>query len=142
MQDAVDEGFVLKDGLSFIRLRFDKVRIKGRVHCMHGLFVDTDKFLVVRETGGRQLVKTDTYSYHAGIEGRSARTIFQYDNFHAYTREGHPDAHHKHRFDPTTWQEITPPEWVSEDAWPHLSDVLAELRDWWETTGRFLDLEQ
>ena len=70
-----------------------------------------------------------------------SRTIFRYDNFHAYTREGHPDAHHKHLFDLTTWQEIPPPEWIGEAHWPHLSDVITELRRWWETTGQHLDLD-
>jgi hypothetical protein len=81
------------------------------------------------------------YTYHAGIEGSASRSIFRYDNAHTYVREGHPDTHHKHTFDHSTWTEKAPPEWIGEERWPHLGDVLAELRQWWETTGQHLDLD-
>ena len=81
-------------------------RIEGRVHCDHGRFVDARKTL---ETRDDNVVRTNRYGYHAGIEGARERPIFRYDNAHAYLREDHPDEHHKHRFDPVTWQEIEPP---------------------------------
>ena len=84
-------------------------------------------------------MRTFKYAYHAGVEGSSNRPIFRYDN--ADTKVGHGDAHHKHKFEPTIWNQILPPLWVGEEGWPHLSEVLEELRDWWEATGRFLDLD-
>jgi hypothetical protein len=39
-------------------------------------------------------------------------------------------------FDHTTWREILPPKWVGEEAWPHLNEVVEELRDWWENEGK------
>lgn len=140
MQDFRDEGFLLADSLSVRRLRADRLLIEGRIQCKGGLFINVEKFLAVRVVGGRRQVRTVRYTYRAGVEGSQDRPVFRYDNFHAYSREGHPDAHHKHRFDYTTWREIAPPEWIGEDKWPHLSDVIEELRRWWETTGRHLDL--
>jgi hypothetical protein len=35
---------------------------------------------------------------------------------------------------------VDPLEWIGEVRRPHLSDVIEELRQWWETTGQFLDL--
>lgn len=84
-------------------------------------------------------MRTRRYRYHAGVEGPTARPIFRYDNTDA--KPGHADAHHKHRFDPTTWQEIKPPRWFGVERWPHLSEAVEELRDWWETTGRHLGWE-
>jgi hypothetical protein len=139
MQDFSDEGFVTEDGLTFQFTKPDTLLLKGRVRCRNGLFIDVEKFLEVRRRGDRTEVRTGTYSYHAGVEGSAARSIFRYDNAHTYVREGHPDTHHKHTFDYSTWTEKTPPEWIGEERWPHLSDVLEELRQWWETTGRHLD---
>ena len=126
--------FIVDDDLHYGFLAEDLFEIRGRVRCRDGLFVDVTKTLDVNE---RNQVRTISYSYHAGIEGRESRSIFRYDNAHRYTREGHRDEHHRHRFDPMTWQEIEPPEWIGREGWPHLSDVIDELRDWWEQTGRF-----
>jgi hypothetical protein len=66
------------------------LRIRGRVRCRHGLFVDVDKTLAIEVRRGRDMVRTVRYAYHAGIEGKADRPIFRYDNAHAYS--GHPDA--------------------------------------------------
>lgn len=129
--------FVVADELEAAFISRDRFAIRGRVRCDHALFVDVDKVLAYRSDGR---VRTIRYSYHAGFEGPVDRPIFRYDNDHRYSREGHPDEHHKHRFDPVTWQEIEPPEWVGRDRWPHLSDVLEELWEWWREVGRGLNL--
>src|SRR5215208_4369867 len=118
MQDFRDEGFILEDDLSFRLLRPDELAFEGRIRCQNGLFIDVKKFLKVREYRGRTQVRTIDYRYHAGVEGSEARTIFRYDNAHIYLKEGHPDAHYRHRFDHTTWRETTPPEWIGENRWP------------------------
>jgi len=92
------------------------------------------------EVNANGQVRTFDYRYHAGVVGPIDRPIFRYDNAHVYEIESHPDAHHRHRFDPVTWQEIEPPEWVGYDRWPHLDEVVRELMAWWEATGRRLDL--
>lgn len=51
------------------------------------------------------------------------------------------DEHHRHRYDPLTWEEIGPPEWVGRTGWPHLSQVIDEVWDWWETVGSHLGLD-
>jgi hypothetical protein len=142
MEDFSKEGFVVEDSLSIRRVKPDSVFIEGRIRCQAGLYIDVEKRLTVRQIRRRTQVRTARYSYHAGIEGSTNRSIFRYDNAHAFTREGHPDAHHIHHFDPQSWRERKPPEWIGEADWPHLSDVIEELRQWWETTGRYLDLER
>ena len=135
--DMFRENLVLGDSLQYEFPSPDVFEIRGRVACQHDLFVDVDKTLEVNE---RNQVRTIKYSYHAGVEGRRTRSVFRYDNAHRYTREGHADEHHKHRFDPATWQEIEPPIWIGRDSWPHLSEVLEELQHWWATIGCRLDL--
>jgi hypothetical protein len=90
----------------------------------------------------RQQVRTIEYPYHAGVAGAQDRPIFRYDNAHRYVREGHPDEHHRHRFDHAMWSEIEPPEWIGRERWPHLSQAIEELRDWWESLGQHLDLTE
>jgi hypothetical protein len=126
--------FVLADDVSFDVIG-DFVHLAGRVHCTHGLFIDVAKTLDLTRSNR---VKTRHYAYHAGIAGDGARVIFRYDNFDQ--KHGHGDRHHCHRFDPATWQEIQPPVWIGVDRWPHLSDAIEELADWWDEIGRHLRL--
>lgn len=135
--DDLRGDFVLEDSLDYDFPAPDTFEIRGRVWCRHGLFVDVDKTLEVDE---RNRVRCTKYSYHAGLEGTEDRAIFRYDNAHRYAREGHGDEHHRHRYDHATWQEIEPPEWIGRGGWPHLNEVIEELRDWWETTGQRLGL--
>lgn len=139
MADLENEGFLIGNGLAQHWEKGEFLVLEGRLRCNHGLFVDVVKYLNVRQSSTRILVSTNRYRYHAGIEGDADRPIFRYDN--TDTKSGHADAHHMHRFDPTTWREIEPPLWIGEERWPHLSDVVEELRHWWETTGRHLELE-
>lgn len=110
MADLENEGFLIEDGLVQRWQEREFGVLEGRLRCKHGLFID----------------------------GPTARPIFRYDN--SDTKDGHPDAHHKHRFNPTTWREIEPPLWIGEKAWPHLSEVVEELREWWETEGKHLGI--
>lgn len=137
--DDLRGDFVVDDTLDYDFPASSAFEIRGRVRCRHGLFVDVDKTLEINE---RNQVRTVKYSYHAGIEGTTDRPIFRYDNAHTYAREGHDDEHHKHRYDHVTWLEIEPPEWIGVDRWPHLSNVIEELRDWWEVIGRQLNLNE
>jgi hypothetical protein len=137
--DLCNEGFILEDELRRNWMGRDFVIIKGRLRCQHDLFIDVLKYLEVRETATRTLVRTFRYRYHAGVEGAADRPIVRYDDSDA--KAGHEDAHHKHRFDHTTWTEIEPPQWIGEERWPHLNEVVEELRDWWESEGKLLGLE-
>ena len=137
--DLSDEGFIVEDNVSRHWLSEGLIAIEGRLRCQHGTFNDVLKYLEVRKLPSRTIVRKRRYRYHAGVEGNANRPLFRYDN--TDIKSGHADAHHKHRFDPTTWQEIEPPLWIGEEHWPHLSDVVEELRDWCETTGRLLRLE-
>jgi len=79
------------------------------------------------------LVRTKNYAYHAGVAGEQDRCVFRYDNFDQ--KAGHPDKHHCHRFNPETWGEIMPEVPISADLWPHLSDAVEELAEWWAEVG-------
>ncbi len=134
--DALRGDFVLADNLTYGFVDQYHYEIRGRIVCRHGLFVDVVKTL---EVDRRHRARTIRYSYHAGIRGPQGRPILRYDNAHPYP--GHADAHHKHRFDHTTWKPIEPPDWVGHDGWPHLSDVLGELKAWWDAVGQHLGAE-
>lgn len=135
--DDLRGDFVVDDDLEYDVPARDLFEIRGRIRCRHGLFVDVDKTLEINE---KNQVRTIKYSYHAGVEGPQDRTIVRYDNAHRYAREGHADEHHRHRYNHSTWQEIEPPEWIGRDRWPHLNEVIEEVREWWEVTGRHLGL--
>jgi hypothetical protein len=111
----------------------------GRLFFAHGLFIHVRKIL---ERNDRGQVRTVQYSYHAGVIGKDARSILQYDNAHPHP--GHADEHHRHRYDCQHWIEIKPPEWIGRERWPTLGDVIEELYEWWNEEGVFLlgeDLE-
>lgn len=132
-------GFVVRDELgSALEDDPPELVIRGRIRCQHGLFVDVDATLAIRDQRGRATVWMLTYSYHAGIEGPVDRPVFRYDNAHDYP--DHADAHHKHHFDHTTWKRRDPPEWIGEARCPRLIDVLHELGDWWQEIGQHLDI--
>jgi len=127
------EYIVERDELEIDLTDADTLRIKGRIYCVHSLFLDVAKTLEIND---RHQVRTIRYKYHAGILGETPRSIFRYDNAHPYTE--HPDDHHKHFYDLVTWQEVDPPQWVGRNALPTLAEVLEELYDWWNETGQFL----
>jgi hypothetical protein len=135
-------GDILGDTLTYEWIGPHEFHIRGRIICRGGLFVDVDKHLETNHAEPTRVekVRTVSYSYHAGLIGEDDRCVFRYDNAHRYAREGHEDAHHKHRFDPTTWQEIAPPEWIGGHRWPHLNEVIDELLAWWDTTAKDLGL--
>jgi hypothetical protein len=117
------------------KLRIDNDRkivlIEGRLLCEHGLCLDVRKTLDLRED---MRVRTRVYSYQGRVQGRARRIIFRYDNVHVHPT--HKDAHHCHRFDVSTWEEIKPPVWIGADKWPHLSDAIEDLVEWWNQVGQ------
>jgi hypothetical protein len=116
------------------------LQIVGTIWCHSNIFLNVNKVLEINE---RNQVRTIRYSYHAGvIVGGVTKNIFRYDNAHEFTREGHLDAHHKHLYSWETNQQTGAPEWIGEAKWPTLSEVLYELYDWWQETGKFLSLDE
>jgi hypothetical protein len=142
MQQFIDDGFIVDHDIktTLVGKPPGQLILRGRIRCQHGLFLEVLKELEVENRSGRLYVRTEQYNYHAGVEGDLDRGIFRYDNAHPYP--GHGDAHHKHEFDHTTWQRIEPPAWVGREGWPHLSDVIEELRTWWYEKGQYLNLVQ
>jgi len=138
--DEFRDGFVIADNLTYAFEGPSAFIIRGRIICGHGLFIDVVKVLELDlHTRRSLLARTMSYSYHAGFRGWQSRPVFRYDNAHMYP--GHGDEHHFHRFDYATWRPVEPPDWIGRDRWPHLSDVIGELEDWWDSVGRHLDLD-
>ncbi len=103
-------------------------RIFGRIDCRDGLFIEVEKFLDIRDDG---LVCPTYYKYQACLtSGSDVRPLFRYDTDHAERpHPGHKDAFHCHHVDGSV-------RWVGIENWPTLGDVVVELHQWWESTGR------
>lgn len=117
-----------------VRVR-NSAHVRGRLYCLGGAYLEVQIFLTLNEWNQGYVRR---YTFHAGVKRDDDRAIFRYDNAHSYVQEGHPDRHHKHRFDLVTGEEIEPPEWVGRDRVPGICAVLAELEQWWLETGQFL----
>lgn len=109
-----------------------RVRLRGKLSCQGGLDLHVD---ITFERDLHDQVRGRLYRYHAQFDHvRFARLplrqIFRYDNDHAYEREGHPDAFHKHIFSDRTWREIEVVH-IGRENFPTLAEVIDELYQWW-----------
>lgn len=130
------DHFLIDEALNFDILR-DAGLIEGSLGFVDELSLDVTIDLVV--DANRRIEVVD-YRFHASIERGRHRPVCRYDNAHAYP--GHPDAHHKHTFDPLNPDALGSVAWVGAANQPDLGAVLAELHGWWFATGRFLDLRE
>lgn len=105
----------------------EEVRIHGDLVCKGGLIIHVDNYF---ERDRRNCVRGVEYRYQAQFADPPLRPIFRYDNGHVYTREGHPDAFHKHVFSNRTSREIAV-EHVGREQFPTFLEVIDELYDWW-----------
>ncbi|MEX1253893.1 MAG: DUF6516 family protein [Dehalococcoidia bacterium] len=122
LQHVVDDDpFVISHSLS-IDLSAEAGDISGDVLCHGDIILDVTKHFEILEYADQRYARTARYSYHARYEGGD--DILRYDNAHADDTTGHSTTHHKHTFDGDS-EMITD---VREFDWPHLSEVLAELR--------------
>lgn len=129
------EHFVVADERQISASDEVSLIVEGRIWCEHGIFVDVRETLELNALGQVRVIR---YSYHAALVGHAPRTIFRYDNAHVYVREGHEDEHHRHRYDYTTWTEVSPPEWIGRDRQPQIRDVIVELQEWWQEIGQHI----
>ena len=102
--------------------------ISGELFCHGDIVVDVVKYFEITIINTEEYAQTVKYSYHARYQGGD--NILRYDN--ADDHDAHPTRHHKHDFTKGL-DELTH---VGDD-WPHLSDVLNELREmvWQEEEG-------
>lgn len=129
INDYLDH-FILSDRLRITQTR-TVVRWDGVLYCVDGLEIHVTKLQDADLRAGRLWVRTRKYSYHVLQRvGRQVVNLFRYDNVHQ--QPGHPDAHHRHRFD-AYGREIEPPEHIGETGWPTLGDILDEAHRWWVT---------
>ena len=128
------EHFVEENAVSILT-NTDEVLVEGRLYCAGSVYLDV---VIVLSIDSRRYLDVLRYTFHAGIAKAEDRPIFRYDDAHVYTREGHSDSHHKHRFDVMTGIEIVPPEWIGAANQPTLRSVLTELERWWFEIGKSL----
>ena len=117
-----DHPFVVGDHIEIPPPSPEAGEIAGDVFCHDNIILDVTKHYEIRAVGRRKEARTVRYSYHARYE--NGGDILRYDNAHADEGTGHGTTHHKHTFD-GEHETITD---MGELDWPHLSEVLAELR--------------
>lgn len=126
------DHFLVEDGLAYDLLPAG-VRWHGVLRCLDGIEIHVERYQASTFRKGARRVQTVLYKYHVihRHQGR-ADEVVRYDNVH--TQPGHPDAHHRHRFD-ADGVEIEPPEHVGRRGWPNLGQVLDEAYLHWRTCG-------
>ena len=123
LQHVVDDDpFVISHSSLSINTSSEAGDISGEILCHGDIILDVTKHFEIVEYEGQLYARTVRYSYHARFEGGS--DILRYDNAHADEGTGHGTTHHKHTFD-GEHETITD---MGELDWPHLSEVLAEVR--------------
>jgi len=129
-------GFVGTDSLRLVAQPSLLLMI-GDIGCLGDITITVEKYLTVITDGATPsdvlagdhdvMVQTIIYSYRAGVRGHG--TILRYDNNHG--RPGHADWHHAHRCDWRSADDVGHVEWIGEDRWPTLGDVVEEVMDWY-----------
>lgn len=119
-------GFIVDNGLTYT-VTETVVLWEGTIVCQTGIELDVHRAQQVTwNREGRMVVQTVDYAYNAIRRvGEKCIPLLRYDNSHEHPR--HPTKHHRHRFNEEG--ESLRVEHVGEDGWPHLTDVLEELRD-------------
>jgi hypothetical protein len=100
--------------------------IQGEIACQGNIVITVYKILDIVVSGEVPEVRTSRYSYNVRVLGK--HNVFRYDNCHAH--QGHPDEHHKDVFDFVTGDRVDS-QWVGEQGWPTLGEVIEEARSWW-----------
>jgi len=112
--------------------------IAGHLCCQGEIVVEVEKLL---ENQGDGLVQTLFYRYQVGVQGGSP--ILRYDNSHGPGPEFAKDDpvrqrsewHHKHELEWFDYLNPVSPDHLAvpnyDIQWPHLSDVLEEVHDWY-----------
>ena len=116
---ADDDPFVVDHTLE-LEISGEGGVISGELFCHGDIEVDVVKYFEITIIDTKKYAQTVKYSYHARYQGGD--NILRYDN--ADDHDAHPTAHHKHDF--TKGLDILT---HTGDDWPHLSNVLDELRD-------------
>lgn len=130
LEQFYQEGFVCCDTLSFEDFG-EFVELKGEIGCIGGIIISVCKVI---EYVDEEHVQTCSYAYN--VRKLNKGTWFRYDDAHAH--EGHSDEHHKDVYDPETGvKELS--EWVGENDWPHLSDVIREAQEFAYKNKHLLD---
>lgn len=136
MATLLEEGFAIQDDCRFTFLP-RAVVLEGQVVCLGSVTLEVSKQLeILTGRGVAAMVQTRSFSYHAWVRGRY--NIFRYDSAHDHRR-----FPHKHIYDTFGFgKELDVTELTSEDDVPTLTEVIRELRDWYQANaGRLRDLE-
>ena len=114
-----DDPFVVGHTLQITGISPEAGEISGDIFCHGDVVIDVRKNFEIRTTRSRKEARTVRYSYHARYGNDNP--ILRYDNAHRHP--GHPTFHHKH-----DWLSGTEETNHVGRGWPHLSEVLDELK--------------
>jgi hypothetical protein len=107
--------------------------MEGQVSCLGGLICTVGKWIETVDASDAENPRVQTFHYNYNVNVSGMGNLFRYDNA---DHHGHQDPHHRHACDWRTSKATKPPEWIGEDRWPTLGDVLREMSDWyWERKG-------
>jgi len=128
MDQFIRDGFVYLDGTSWSSSA-GSFFLDGELRCCRGIVIRVYKRVdLVDRTGGVLMVQTGRYAYNASVH--EFHNFLRCDNAHPHP--GHPDAHHRHRFDWRTGDDLPgSPEWVGSHGWPTLGDFIEEVKGWY-----------
>lgn len=127
------DHFLIHDRLSYNLLPAG-VYWHGVLQCVDGIEVHVERLQRSFFRNGARWVETTFYKYELiqRVGGRVVEVV-RYDNVHR--QQGHPDDHHRHRFD-ADGREIEPPEHTGRGRWPNLGQVLDEAYEYWRERQR------
>jgi len=127
MQDFREDGFIVSDDISFLRVSDDLIVVEGAIHCLGQIRLFVRKHLrLTKAKDVNSPVQTVEYNYHAVLSGRG--NILRYES----PDDAHRPHHHVHRYDLfATPRTETVEELYDEEERPTLGQVIKELRAWY-----------
>ncbi len=124
MRRFIAENFVLSDGTAIEPYPPGFFILQGRIECIGGIRLDVWKVLArVDGEGAAIRVQNVAYCYNAVLQGLG--NILRYDSPHL---DGHNEFHHVHRYNILRGDTDGT---LERSNWPHLGDVIEELRNWY-----------
>ncbi len=128
MDSLLLQGFVQQSSLEAAPFAGCQIRISGHIACLGRIVIMVIKNLDIMTTDADPLVVTRKYSYNAFVAGYGA--FLRNDNDHAH--EGHDDEHHCHVMNWRDGSDLIKPRWCGRAGWPHLSDFVGSVSDWYD----------
>lgn len=116
-----------QDTLELLRMGGQSILV-GEIACIGNIVIQV--FKILQYDAAQGMVHTVRYAYNVSYYNHG--NLFRYDNQHPEFRyDGHADEHHKHVFPwPITTGAEGDVEWIGEEKWPTLGEVIQEAINW------------